>query len=152
MPKQPTRHPSVADVLEAHRERHTPKEQSMHSQQDHLQQPSPVHGRGTYLSSNNASREIFISVLDPYALLDNPWVGFAPGQPYPLCATVFSDFRKPIPHRRRRRPLDLEGYGHLVAVNDTRVTLQDAYSLHPQVAIDSQGNTHIAWMDGRSYG
>ena len=48
--------------------------------------------------------------------------------------------------------LDLQGYGHLVVVNDTRVTLQDAYSLHPQVALDSQGNTHIAWMDGRSYG
>ena len=48
--------------------------------------------------------------------------------------------------------LDLEGYGHLVVVNDTRVTLQDAYSLHPSIALDSQGNTHIAWMDGRPYG
>ena len=37
-----------------------------------------------YLATN-ASREIFISVLDPYALLDNPWVGFAPGQPATRC-------------------------------------------------------------------
>ena len=47
---------------------------------------------------------------------------------------------------------DQLGYGHLVVVNDTRITLQDAFSLHPSIAIDSSGNTHVAWMDGRAYG
>ena len=47
---------------------------------------------------------------------------------------------------------DALGYGHLVVVNDTRVTLNDAYSLHPAIAIDNSGNTHVTWMDGRAYG
>ena len=42
--------------------------------------------------------------------------------------------------------------GHLVVVNDTRVTIDDAYSFHPSIGVDMQGNTHIAWMDGRDYG
>jgi uncharacterized membrane protein len=105
-----------------------------------------------YLATN-ASREIFISVLDPYALLDNPWVGFAPGQPATRCVPQCSATSGSRYYIEDVGPsLDLQGYGHLVVVNDTRVTLQDAYSLHPQIALDSQGNTHIAWMDGRSYG
>ena len=42
--------------------------------------------------------------------------------------------------------------GHLVVVNDTRVTNDDAYSFHPSISVDNDGNTHIAWMDGRGYG
>ena len=42
--------------------------------------------------------------------------------------------------------------GHLVVVNDTRVTIDDAYSFHPSIGVDMEGNTHIAWMDGRDYG
>ena len=42
--------------------------------------------------------------------------------------------------------------GHLVVVNDTRVTIDDAFSFHPSIGVDMQGNTHIAWMDGRDYG
>ena len=41
--------------------------------------------------------------------------------------------------------------GHLVVVNDTRVTINDAYSFHPSIGIDGQSNTHIAWMDARDY-
>ena len=48
--------------------------------------------------------------------------------------------------------LDSLGYGHLVVVNDTRITLNDAFSLHPSIAVDTSGNTHVAWMDGRAYG
>ncbi|MGA0379260.1 MAG: CARDB domain-containing protein, partial [Candidatus Poseidoniaceae archaeon] len=42
--------------------------------------------------------------------------------------------------------------GHLIVVNDTRVTIDDAYSFHPSIGVDMEGNTHIAWMDGRDYG
>ena len=105
-----------------------------------------------YLATN-ASREIFLTVLDPYALLENPWVGFSPGQPATQCFPQCSATSGSRYYIEDVGPsLDLEGYGHLVVVNDTRVTLQDAYSLHPSVALDSQGNTHIAWMDGRPYG
>ena len=48
--------------------------------------------------------------------------------------------------------IDGLGYGNLVVVNDTRITLNDAYSLHPSIAVDNSGNTHLAWMDGRAYG
>ena len=32
------------------------------------------------------------------------------------------------------------------------MTIDDAYSFHPSIGVDMQGNTHIAWMDGRDYG
>ncbi len=105
-----------------------------------------------YLATN-ASREIFLTVLDPYALLENPWVGFSPGQSATRCFPQCSATTGARYYMEDVGPSqDLQGYGHLVVVNDTRVTLQDAYSLHPSVALDSQGNTHIAWMDGRPYG
>lgn len=105
-----------------------------------------------YLATN-ASREIFLTVLDPYALLENPWVGFSPGQSATRCFPQCSATTGARYYMEDVGPSqDLQGYGHLVVVNDTRITLQDAYSLHPSVALDSQGNTHIAWMDGRPYG
>jgi len=97
-----------------------------------------------YLATNN-SREIFISILDPYALLDSPWAGWTKG-----------DSGTKVVNNRYVEDIgpssDHQGYGHLVVVNDTRITLQDAFSLHPSIAIDTSGNTHIAWMDGRAYG
>ena len=32
------------------------------------------------------------------------------------------------------------------------MTIDDAYSFHPSIGVDMEGNTHIAWMDGRDYG
>ncbi|HIH80752.1 MAG TPA: hypothetical protein HA303_05985 [Candidatus Thalassarchaeaceae archaeon] len=97
-----------------------------------------------YLATNN-SREIFITVLDPLSLLDSPWPGWNKG-----------DSGTKVQNGRYSEDIgpssDLQGYGHLVVVNDTRITLQDAFSLHPSIAIDTSGNTHIAWMDGRAYG
>ena len=92
-----------------------------------------------YISTNN-SREIYMTVLDPYAKMNND-PSFVPG------ASGHS--------------VQFGGYvedtgagadGHLVVVNDTRVTIDDAYSFHPSIGVDLQGNTHIAWMDGRDYG
>ena len=34
----------------------------------------------------------------------------------------------------------------------TRVTIDDAYSYHPSITVDTEGHTHIVWMDGRDYG
>ena len=31
-------------------------------------------------------------------------------------------------------------------------TIDDAYSFHPSIAIDLEGNSHVVWMDGRDYG
>ena len=42
--------------------------------------------------------------------------------------------------------------GHLVVVNDTRISIDDAFSLHPSISFDSQQNAHVTWMDTRDYG
>jgi len=92
-----------------------------------------------YISTNN-SREIFMTVLDPYGKMDNDpqWVAGAPGH-----TTVGNGYAEDTGRGSE---------GHLVVVNDTRVTIDDAFSLHPAISVDMQGNTHIAWMDGRDYG
>ena len=92
-----------------------------------------------YISTNN-SREIFMTVLDPYGKMDNDpqWV---PGQPGHT--TLGNGYAEDTGRGSE---------GHLVVVNDTRVTIDDAFSFHPSIGVDMQGNTHIAWMDGRDYG
>ncbi len=92
-----------------------------------------------YISTNN-SREIYMSVLDPYAKMNNDPT-FVPG----VSGTTSSG-------GVYAEDTGLGSEGHLVVVNDTRVTIDDAYSFHPSIGVDQQGNTHIAWMDGRNYG
>ena len=92
-----------------------------------------------YISTNN-SREIYMSVLDPYAKMNNDPT-FVPG----ISGTTSSG-------GVYAEDTGLGSEGHLVVVNDTRVTIDDAYSFHPSIGVDQQGNTHIAWMDGRNYG
>ena len=92
-----------------------------------------------YISTNN-SREIFMTVLDPYGKMNNDpsWVPGNPGH-----TTTGSGYQEDTGRGSE---------GHLVVVNDTRVTIDDAFSFHPSIGVDMQGNTHIAWMDGRDYG
>ena len=92
-----------------------------------------------YISTNN-SREIFMTVLDPYGKMDNDdnWVPGASG--HIANGNSYTE------------DLGRGSEGHLVVVNDTRVTIDDAFSLHPSIGVDNMGNTHIAWMDGRDYG
>jgi len=92
-----------------------------------------------YISTNN-SREIYMSVLDPYAKMNND-PSFTPGLPgHSAQGGNYAE------------DTGAGADGHLVVVNDTRVTIDDAYSFHPSIGVDNQGNTHIAWMDGRDYG
>lgn len=92
-----------------------------------------------YISTNN-SREIYMSVLDPYAKMNND-PSFTPGLPgHSSSGGSYAE------------DTGAGADGHLVVVNDTRVTIDDAYSFHPSIGVDNQGNTHIAWMDGRDYG
>ncbi len=92
-----------------------------------------------YISTNN-SREIYMSILDPYAKMNND-PSFTPGLPgHSAQGGVYAE------------DTGAGADGHLVVVNDTRVTIDDAYSFHPSIGVDRQGNTHIAWMDGRDYG
>ena len=92
-----------------------------------------------YISTNN-SREIFMTVLDPYGKMQNDpqWVPGNSGHSTSGNSYVEDTGRG--------------SEGHLVVVNDTRVTIDDAFSFHPSIGVDMQGNTHIAWMDGRDYG
>ncbi len=92
-----------------------------------------------YVATNN-SREIYMTVLDPYAKMNNPgtWKIGDPGHS--------------IENSNYVEDTGSAETGHLVVVNDTRVTIDDAYSFHPAISIDMQSNTHIAWMDARDYG
>ena len=92
-----------------------------------------------YISTNN-SREIYMSVLDPYGKMNNDpsWTPGAPG--HNSAGGGYTE------------DTGAGADGHLVVVNDTRITIDDAYSFHPSIGVDMQGNTHIAWMDGRNYG
>ena len=92
-----------------------------------------------YISTNN-SREIYMSVLDPYGKMNNDptWTPGATG--HSIVGGAYAE------------DTGAGADGHLVVVNDTRVTIDDAYSFHPSIGVDMKGNTHIAWMDGRNYG
>ena len=99
-----------------------------------------------YLSTNN-SREIFMTILDHLSLLENPPPTWQKGD-----SGTFVDNTADRYIQDLGPSIDGLGYGHLVVVNDTRITINDAYSLHPAIAVDNSGNTHLAWMDGRAYG
>ncbi|SUZ82348.1 uncharacterized protein METZ01_LOCUS35202 [marine metagenome] len=99
-----------------------------------------------YLATNN-SREIYMTVLDPLSLLENPWPGWVPGDSGTEMNSQYGYYSEDLGPSE-----DEQGYGHLVVVNDTRITIDDAYSLHPAISIDSSGNTHLVWQDGRVYG
>ena len=91
-----------------------------------------------YISTNN-SREIYTTILDPYGKMDNDptWL---PGQSgHETIGGMYGE------------DTGWGDEGHLVVVNDTRVSINDAYSFHPSIGIDGQSNTHIAWMDARDY-
>ena len=92
-----------------------------------------------YITTNN-SREIYMTVLDPYGKMNNDptWTPGATGH-----SVVNGEYIEDT---------GAGADGHLVVVNDTRVTIDDAYSFHPSIGVDMQGDTHIAWMDGRDYG
>ena len=94
-----------------------------------------------YISTNN-SREIYMSVLDPYGKLEH---NSDPGW-------IKGDQGHKIQGGRYVEDLGAGDAGHLVVVNDTRVTIDDAFSLHPSISVDTKGNTHIAWMDARDHG
>ena len=81
-----------------------------------------------------------MSVLDPYGKMNND-PSWTPG----VSGTVAQN-------GGYREDTGKGSEGHLVVVNDTRVTIDDAYSFHPSIGVDMEGNTHIAWMDGRDYG
>ena len=98
-----------------------------------------------YLATNN-SREIYMTVLDPHSLLDNPWPGWTRGDPGTEANNQEGYYTEDIGPSE-----DEQGYGHLVVVNDTQITNNPAYSLHPSIALDTSGNTHLAWQDGRLY-
>ncbi len=87
-----------------------------------------------FLAAMNGSREIFMTILDPYSQINSP--GFTYGKSGHSTSSVTY----------------VEDIGGLVAVNDTRMTHNSSYSYHPSVDIDSSDNVHLAWMDARDHG
>tara|TARA_B100001115_G_C15848584_1_gene429512 strand:- start:13304 stop:18346 length:5043 start_codon:yes stop_codon:yes gene_type:complete len=94
-----------------------------------------------FVATNN-SREIYTTVLDPWGKLNN---NLDPNWQVGDSATTASNGRYTEDIGRGEE-------GHLVVVNDTRITNDDAFSLHPSIAFDSQQNAHVTWMDTRDHG
>ena len=94
-----------------------------------------------FVATNN-SREIYTTVLDPWGKLNN---NQDPNWQVGDSATKASG-------GRYTEDLGKGEEGHLVVVNDTRITIDDAFSLHPSISFDSEQNAHVTWMDTRDYG
>ena len=92
--------------------------------------------------STGRTRDIYVSVLGPWAKVErNQDSGWQVGE----AALRVQD-------GRWREDLGTADQGHLVVVNDTRITSNLDWSERPSIAIDSEGHTHLAWMDGRDHG
>ena len=94
-----------------------------------------------FVATNN-SREIYTTVLDPWGKINN---NMDPNWQIGDSATEASG-------GRYTEDLGRGEDGHLVVVNDTRISIDDAFSLHPSISFDSQQNAHVTWMDTRDYG
>ena len=86
-----------------------------------------------YISTNN-SREIYTTILDPYAKMNNDPT-WTPGNPgHDSSGGTYSE------------DTGAAADGHLVVVNDTRVTIDDAYSsTHLSALITKEIHTLLGW-------
>ena len=94
-----------------------------------------------YMATNN-SREIYTTVLDPWGKLNN--------NADPNWQVGDSAIR--TSNGVYYEDIGSGDEGHLVVVNDTRITVDDAFSLHPTISFDSEQNAHVSWMDTRDHG
>ena len=97
------------------------------------------------LASSTGTTEIFMTILDPYAFINNPRSTWSQGDSGSITDTVnvrYDEYVGPS--------IDDSGYGNLVIVNDTRITETSGYSKDPDVVVDEEGDIHITWSDYRS--
>ena len=105
------------------------------------------------LTSGAGSTETFLTVLNPYSLLNSPRLTWQPGDPATSIDPETGDYVEDIGPSVDYVWQDGIGWstiGHFVLVNDTRLTNGHGWSSSPDVNVDDDGNIHVVWVDGRS--
>jgi len=105
------------------------------------------------LTTATGSTETFLTVLNPYSLLNNPRSTWHPGDSATSIDPDSGQYVEDIGPSLDYVWQDGIGWGtvgHFVLVNDTRLTNGHGWSSSPDVNVDDQGNIHVVWVDGRS--
>jgi len=106
------------------------------------------------LTTGTGSTETFLTVLNPYSLLNNPRSTWSPGDPAtsidPESGQYVEDIGPSLDYVWQDDGGGWGTIGHFVLVNDTRLTNGHGWSSSPDVNVDDNGNIHVVWVDGRS--
>ncbi|MEE3318736.1 MAG: hypothetical protein VX182_03275, partial [Candidatus Thermoplasmatota archaeon] len=106
------------------------------------------------LTTGTGSTETFLTVLNPYSLLNNPRSTWHPGDPAtsidPDTGQYVEDIGPSLDYVWQEDGSGWGTIGHFVLVNDTRLTNGHGWSSSPDVNVDDDGNVHVVWVDGRS--
>ena len=104
------------------------------------------------LTTGSGSTETFMTVLNPYSLLNSPRSGWTAGMPAISVDEDTGEYIEDIGPGLDYVWQDGLGWstiGHFVLVNDTRLTNGYGWSVNPEVNVDDEGNIHVVWVDGR---
>ena len=106
------------------------------------------------LTTATGSTETFLTVLNPYSLLNNPRSTWHPGDSAtsidPETGQYVEDIGPSLDYVWQEDGSGWGTIGHFVLVNDTRLTNGHGWSSSPDVNVDDDGNIHVVWVDGRS--
>jgi len=106
------------------------------------------------LTTGTGSTETFLTVLNPYSLLNNPRSTWSPGDSATSIDPDTGQYVEDIGPSLDYVWQDVGGgwgtIGHFVLVNDTRLTNGHGWSSSPDVNVDDNGNIHVVWVDGRA--
>jgi len=106
------------------------------------------------LTTGSGSTETFLTVLNPYSILNNPRSTWHPGDSAtsidPDTGQYVEDIGPSLDYVWQDDGSGWGTIGHFVLVNDTRLTNGHGWSSSPDVNVGDNGNIHVVWVDGRS--
>ena len=106
------------------------------------------------LTTSAGATETWLTVLDPYSILNNPRSTWHPGDSAtsidPDTGQYVEDIGPSLDYVWQDDGSGWGTIGHFVLVNDTRLTNGHGWSSSPDVNVDDNGNIHVVWVDGRS--
>ena len=106
------------------------------------------------LTTGSGSTETFLTVLNPYSILNNPRSTWHPGDSAtsidPDTGQYVEDIGPSLDYVWQDDGSGWGTVGHFVLVNDTRLTNGHGWSSSPDVNVGDNGNIHVVWVDGRS--
>ena len=106
------------------------------------------------LTTGTGSTETFLTVLNPYSILNNPRSTWHPGDSAtsidPDTGQYVEDIGPSLDYVWQDDGSGWGTIGHFVLVNDTRLTNGHGWSSSPDVNVGDNGNIHVVWVDGRS--